>query len=142
LGVHPHFLASSLLGAIAQRLVRTLCPDCKMPIDLSDAPHTFDEVRRWLEPGEGSQLFAHQGCPACFRTGYRARTGVFEVLTVSSALRKLILDRQPLQVLRQKAVEEGLIEFRQSALLRVARGETTFEEVFRAVPSEYLGVEE
>jgi type II secretory ATPase GspE/PulE/Tfp pilus assembly ATPase PilB-like protein len=142
LGVHPHFLASSLLGALAQRLVRTLCPDCRMPIDISDAPHTFDEVRRWLEPGEGRQLFAHQGCPACFRTGYRARTGVFEVLTVSPALRKLILERQPIQVLRQKAVEEGLIEFRQSALLKVARGETTFEEVFRAVPSEYLGVEE
>ena len=142
LGVHPHFLASSLLGAVAQRLVRTLCPECRMPVDLSDAPHTFDEIRRWLEPGQGRQMWGPRGCPACYKTGYTDRTGVFEVLTVSPALRKLIVQKQPIQALRQKAAEEGLIEFRHSALLKVARGETSFEEVFRAVPSEYLAVED
>lgn len=142
LGVHPHFLASSLLGAIAQRLIRTLCPECKTSIDLTDAPRTFDEVRKWLEPEEGRQMFAHRGCDACYHSGYTSRTGVFEVLTVSPDIRKMILERQPIQVLRQKAIEQGLIEFRHSALLKVANGETTFEEVFRAVPAEYLSVEE
>ena len=57
LGVHPHFLATSLLGVISQRLVRTLCEQCKVSFDLSMAPHTFDEVRPWLTPEEGHKLF-------------------------------------------------------------------------------------
>jgi type II secretory ATPase GspE/PulE/Tfp pilus assembly ATPase PilB-like protein len=75
-------------------------------------------------------------------TGYAARTGAFEVLNVSRAVRKMILGRQPTPAIRQKAIEEGMIEFRQAALLKVARGETSIEEVFRAVPSEYLGLDD
>ena len=142
LGVHPHFLASSLLGAIAQRLVRTLCPKCKATFDLAGSVQTFDEVKPWLEPGEGAVLYGPVGCPACLKTGYSGRTGVFEVLTVSRDVRKLIMAREPVPVIRQKAIAEGMVEFKQSALLKVARGETSVEEVFRAVPSEYLGVDE
>jgi type II secretory ATPase GspE/PulE/Tfp pilus assembly ATPase PilB-like protein len=141
LEVHPHFVASSLRGVVAQRLVRTLCPDCKVAIDLLLSPHTFDEVRPWLEPGEGQTLYAARGCPRCGQTGYAARTGVFEVLTISEDLRKLIQAREPTQVLRRKAVDEGMIEMRQAALLAVARGQTTSEEVLRVVPPEYLGLE-
>jgi type II secretory ATPase GspE/PulE/Tfp pilus assembly ATPase PilB-like protein len=142
LGVHPHFLASSLLGVIAQRLVRTLCPECKKSFEMDESMHTFDEVARWLEPGQGQVLHGPAGCAACHMTGYAGRTGVFEVLTISRAIRPLILQRQPIQTIRDKGVEEGMIEFKHSALLKVARGETSVEEVFRAVPSEYLGVEE
>jgi type II secretory ATPase GspE/PulE/Tfp pilus assembly ATPase PilB-like protein len=142
LGVHPHFLASSLLGCIAQRLLRTLCPGCKIAYELTETVHTFDEVRKWLEPGQGQVLHGPGACEVCHHTGYAGRTGVFEVLTVSKAIRRLILAKQPLQTLRHKALEEGTIEFRQAALLKVARGETTVEEVFRAVPSEYLGIDE
>jgi type II secretory ATPase GspE/PulE/Tfp pilus assembly ATPase PilB-like protein len=141
LGVHPHFLASSLLGVVAQRLVRTLCPQCKMGFDVSEAMHTFDEVRKYLEPGQGQQIYGPSGCEACKMVGYAGRTGVFEVMSVSSGLRKLIMERQPLQVLRNKAIEEGMIEFRQSALLKVAQGATSIEEVFRAIPTEYLGID-
>jgi type II secretory ATPase GspE/PulE/Tfp pilus assembly ATPase PilB-like protein len=141
LGVHPHFLASSLLGCIAQRLLRTLCPTCKVAYELTDA-QTFDEVRRWLEPGDGQVLYGPGACEDCRMTGYTYRTGVFEVLTVSRDLRKLIMAREPLQAIRQKAIEEGTIEFRQAALMKVAKGKTTVEEVFRVVPTEYLGVEE
>jgi type II secretory ATPase GspE/PulE/Tfp pilus assembly ATPase PilB-like protein len=142
LGVHPHFLASSLLGVLAQRLIRTLCPKCKMSFDLTDSVQTFDEVKQWLEPGQGQVLYGPVGCSECQMTGYAQRTGVFEVLTVSRAIRKQILARQPVQSIRDKAIEEGMIEFKQSALIKVARGETSVEEVFRAVPSEYLGVED
>jgi general secretion pathway protein E len=142
LDVHPHFLASSFLGAVAQRLIRTLCPACKQAYDLSAAPQTFDEVRRWLEPGEGQQLYGPKGCAECRRIGYTRRTGVFEVLPTSRALRQMILARQPTQVLHQKAVEEGMMEFRQSALLKVAQGQTSVEEVFRAIPPEYLAIQE
>ncbi len=109
LEVHPHFLASCLRGAIAQRLVRTLCARCKVGFDLSVAPLAFEEVRQWLEPGEGRLLFAATGCVECQHTGYFARTGVFEVLTITPLLRHLILAREPTQGLRQSAVEAGMI---------------------------------
>jgi type II secretory ATPase GspE/PulE/Tfp pilus assembly ATPase PilB-like protein len=64
------------------------------------------------------------------------------VLTVSRNLRQLILAKQPTQVIRHRAIEEGMIEFRQSALLKVAQGETSIEEVFRSVPSEYLALDD
>jgi type II secretory ATPase GspE/PulE/Tfp pilus assembly ATPase PilB-like protein len=142
LGVHPHFLSNSLLGVMAQRLIRTLCPHCKQAFDLVDSAQTFEEVRQWMEPGEGRVLYGPRGCKECRMVGYLGRTGVFEVMTVSRALRKLILSRQPTQAIRQKAVEEGMLEFRHAALLKVAQGETSIEEVFRVVPSEYLGVED
>jgi general secretion pathway protein E len=142
LGVHPHFLSSSLRGVIAQRLIRTLCPACKTTFDLSEAPHTFEEVRPWLEPDQGRLLYVPTGCAECHMTGYAGRTGVFEVLAVNRELRKLIYERQTTQVIRQKAIDDGMIEFKQSALLKVARGETTAEEVLRAVPTEYLGLDD
>jgi type II secretory ATPase GspE/PulE/Tfp pilus assembly ATPase PilB-like protein len=142
LGVHPHFLASSLLGVIAQRLVRTLCPYCRVAFDIADSPETFAEVRQRLQPDEGRVLYCPKGCPKCRGLGYNGRTGVFEVLTVSHRLRQLILARQPTQAIRHKAIEEGMIEFRHSALLKVARGETSIEEVFRSVPSEYLALDD
>jgi type II secretory ATPase GspE/PulE/Tfp pilus assembly ATPase PilB-like protein len=142
LGVHPHFLASSLLGVVAQRLIRTLCPQCKVSFDLVDSPETFAEVRHRLAPHEGKLLYGPKGCSKCRMLGYSGRTGVFEVLTVSRDMRPLILARQPTPVLRHKAIEEGMTEFRHSALLKVAKGETSIEEVFRAVPSEYLAVDE
>jgi type II secretory ATPase GspE/PulE/Tfp pilus assembly ATPase PilB-like protein len=142
LGVHPHFLAGSLLGSVAQRLLRVLCPHCKVTFDFAEPLETFTEVQRWLEPGQGEKLFGPAGCEKCHGTGYIARTGVFEVLPVSPTVRRLILGKQPVQAIRQKALEDGMIEFRQAALLKVAQGQTTVEEVFRAVPTEYLALEE
>jgi type II secretory ATPase GspE/PulE/Tfp pilus assembly ATPase PilB-like protein len=142
LGVHPHFLSSSLLGAVAQRLIRTLCPKCKMSFDISDSPQTFEEVRKWLDPDEGKVIYGPKGCPECRMLGYSGRSGLFEVLSVSRNIRKMILEKQPTQVIRQKAIEEGMLEFRHAALLKVARGQTSIEEVFRVVPTEYLGLDD
>jgi type II secretory ATPase GspE/PulE/Tfp pilus assembly ATPase PilB-like protein len=141
LGVHPHFLASSLQGAIVQRLVRELCPKCKVPFDSVNSA-MFDEVRTWLAPNEGRQFYGPGKCANCRMEGYASRTGIFELLSVSKVLRRLIQDKQPIASIRQKAVEEGMIPFRQAALLKVARGETSIDEVFRAIPSEYLDDEE
>jgi type II secretory ATPase GspE/PulE/Tfp pilus assembly ATPase PilB-like protein len=139
LGVHPHFLASSLLGVLAQRLVRVLCDKCKAGFDLDAAPHTFDEVRKHLGPDEGKKLYGPVGCAACRRIGFSGRTGVFEMLSVSPGVRRLIMERATSQTIRQKAIDEGMVEFRHSALLKVAQGQTTIEEVFRSIPTEYLG---
>src|SRR5262249_15280901 len=140
LGVHPHFLASSLRGVIAQRLVRTLCPHCKAAFDLGEAPHCFDEVKPWLQPEEGQVIYGPGRCDACRGTGCSGRTGVFEVLTVSREIRRQMTERRPTQEIHQQAVAEGMIPCRASALLAVARGETSVEEVMRAIPPEHLGL--
>jgi type II secretory ATPase GspE/PulE/Tfp pilus assembly ATPase PilB-like protein len=142
LGAHPHFLSNSLLGVIAQRLVRTLCSKCKESFDMSDATPMFDEVRPWLEPGQGTQLFNAKGCSECFQTGYSGRTGVFEVLRTTRELRRLVAEGRPTRELRLKALEQGLLDLRRAALLKVARGETNAEEILRTIPSEELGLED
>lgn len=139
LDVHTPFLASSLRGVISQRLIRTLCPNCKTPFDVADVPHVFDEVKRWLKPGEGKTLYAPRGCDICEGRGYTARTGVFEVMPMSAPLRNAVADGRPAPALRRTAIDQGLPQFRQAALLKVAKGLTSTEEVFRAIPSEQLG---
>ncbi len=142
LGAHPHFLAASLRGVVSQRLVRTLCPDCRTSIDISDAPYAFDEVKNLLTPGEGRTLYSATGCPKCGMTGYLSRTGVFEIMPVTPAMRDLIASASPSRQLRDKAIDEGMLQFRQAALLKVAQGQTTIEEVFRVIPSEQLLLED
>jgi type II secretory ATPase GspE/PulE/Tfp pilus assembly ATPase PilB-like protein len=139
-GVHPYQLASCLLGCIAQRLVRTLDPKTRVPYDMSMAPGIFDEVKHWLAPGEGETIYGPCQDEHGSTRGYSSRTGVFEVMPVTRDLRGLIMQQQPTGVVRRKAIDEGMIEMRQAALLKVARGETSVEEVFRAIPSEYLNL--
>ena len=138
LDVHPHFLASGLLGVLTQRLVRTLCEKCRTSFDISESPHTFDEVKSHLEPGQGNQLYSAPGCPDCNQEGYTDRTGVFEVLKASKEIRRLISDRRTVREIRDKAVEEGMLNMRRSALLKVADGVTSTEEVIRMIPAEHL----
>jgi type II secretory ATPase GspE/PulE/Tfp pilus assembly ATPase PilB-like protein len=142
LGAHPHFLSQSLRGVVAQRLVRTLCPKCKTSFDLSDAPSTFDDVRPWLGGDEGKALWMHHGCETCSFTGYASRTGVFEVMPVNKELRNLIAGGAPSVAIRDKAIENRMLRFRQSAMIQVARGVTSTEEVFRVIPAEHLLLEE
>jgi len=141
LGVHPHFLSSCMLGVIAQRLVRSLCPHCKVAFGLVESPQTFDEVRPLLGPAEGHSLYGATGCDKCHRTGYAGRTGVFEILKISTPVRGMIAEGRSTAELRQKSSEEGFLELRRSALLKVARGETSVEEVMRVIPTEYLGID-
>jgi type II secretory ATPase GspE/PulE/Tfp pilus assembly ATPase PilB-like protein len=141
LGVHPHFFSSCLRGVIAQRLLRTLCPKCKVAYDLSESPLTFEEIERWLEPGQGKQIFSAPGCPACGQTGYTGRVGVFEVLNATPGVRKLMAVTAPANEIQRQSISEGMVEFRRSGLLKIAQGITSTEEVIRVVPSEHLGIE-
>jgi type II secretory ATPase GspE/PulE/Tfp pilus assembly ATPase PilB-like protein len=138
LGSHPHFLSTCLRGIVSQRLVRTLCPDCKSSFDLKDAPQMFEDVRPWLGSDEGHTLFAARGCAKCHMTGYGGQTGVFEVMPITQEIRGLIADSRPTRQIRQAAVAAKMMEFRHSALLKVARGITSTEEIFRVIPSEHL----
>lgn len=140
-GVPNHFLAASLRGVVSQRLVRTLDPESRVAFDLTDAPHTFDDVRHLLGPDEGRMLYAHVPTEKNHMTGYTGRTGVFEVMPSTKSLRMLIADGSPVEAIRQQARADGMLPFRHAALLCVARGVTSAEELFRVIPTEQLVVD-
>ncbi|HWB12494.1 MAG TPA: GspE/PulE family protein [Pirellulales bacterium] len=134
LGIHPHFVSSSLLGVISQRLVRTLSSYNRMPLDLAHAPQTFEEVRQWLEPNiEPKAYAAVRGADG--EEIYVGRTAVFELLSLTPSLRQMIADGRPFGELAEKALEGGMIDFRRASLLKVAQGVTTFDEVLRVIPT-------
>lgn len=141
-GVPNHFLATCLRGVVSQRLVRTLDPKTRMQFDLSDAPHTFDEVREFLEPGDGNVLYAPGPAAENQFTGYSGRIGVFEVMSVNRSLRQLISEGKPSEAIRDQARTDKMLQFRQAALLKVARGLTSTEELFRVIPTEQLLLDE
>ena len=141
LGANPYFLSSSLLGIVAQRLVRQLCPQCRVAYDISESPETFAEIQSILEPGLGGFIYGPGGCDECRHQGYTGRVGVFEIMSLNRQLRKLILEARPADELQQAAIASGMVEFRRAAMLKVAQGITTTEEVLRELPAEYLGLE-
>jgi type II secretory ATPase GspE/PulE/Tfp pilus assembly ATPase PilB-like protein len=142
LGAHPHFLSGSLLGVVAQRLVRTLCPHCRVEYDISYSPQTFEEIVNLLEAGQGKAIYGPAGCEKCLHVGYAGRTGLFEIFALNSELRRLISAESSNQELERAAVKSGLVIFRKAALLKVAQGITSTEEILRDVPAEHLGLEE
>ncbi len=126
MGVEPFLLASSLLGVLAQRLVRHTCPDCRSPY----APDATELAVLNL-PHPPQALYAATGCPSCNMTGYRGRTGIYELLTVDANLRRMIHDGGSEQSLRDYAMGSGSIDLRQDGMRWVASGDTTLEEVLR-----------
>lgn len=132
LGVSPYFLCTSMLAVIGQRLMRTLSTKSRRPLEVAPQPSVFDEVRPWLESPEAVTPFAAGEGPD---GGYDGRTGVFEILALSPALRGMVLATRPARELHQKALEEGMVDFRRAALLKIAQGLTTFEEMQRILPA-------
>lgn len=133
LGIKPHFLATSLLGVISQRLVRTLDPNTKVSVDLSHAPRTFEEVQPWLEPGQGNTVYA-AGPDDSGNDGFVGRAGVFELLPSSPGIRRKINEQRAAGELNRAAIDEGMFDLRKAALVKVAQGLTSFDEVLRAIP--------
>jgi general secretion pathway protein E len=129
LGV-PHFLIqATLVGILAQRLVRKICPHCKVAYEVDAA--TLEEQGLALGSESRYRLARGKGCQHCRNTGYRGRTGVFEVMPYSAALRRLTSESADMSDLRQAAQAEGMQTLRQSAVNKLLRGITTVEEVLR-----------
>jgi type II secretory ATPase GspE/PulE/Tfp pilus assembly ATPase PilB-like protein len=141
LGANPFFVSSCLLGVVAQRLVRVLCQKCRVAHDIRESPDTFTDIRSLMEPGLGDYLYAPNGCESCRRQGYEGRTGIFEVMTFNRHLREMILQNRSVDEIQEEAIRHGMIEFRRAAMLKVAQGITSTEEVLRELPAEYLGLE-
>ncbi|MEQ1668473.1 MAG: type II secretion system ATPase GspE [Sulfuriferula sp.] len=126
MGVEPFLLSSSLIGVGAQRLVRRLCMECRKPFSANPA-----QLRTLgFTPTDGT-FYTAQGCPACNHTGYRGRTGIYELLTVDDDLRRLVHDRASEQVLRAHAVAHGMRSLRDDGLRLAAEGIISLEEVVR-----------
>jgi general secretion pathway protein E len=126
MGVEPFLLASSLIGVVAQRLVRRLCMECRKPF-VADAA----QLRALGLAATDATLYSAQGCPACNRSGYRGRTGIYELLNVGDDLRKLIHDRGSEQVLRAHALSHGMRSLRDDGMRWAAQGVISLEEVVR-----------
>jgi general secretion pathway protein E len=125
MGIEPFLLSSSLLGILAQRLVRCLCTTCREAYAPSPAELTL------LEGAKPSLLYRPVGCPACAHTGYQRRTGIYELLRVDDGLRRLIHDRAAEQELRDHALHHGMHSLRQDGLRLVSAGVTSLEELLR-----------
>ena len=117
------------MAVLAQRLVRTVCKKCRTPFEPTENQLSMLN----LSPHDiGDKVFYYgRGCPNCNDTGYRGRKGIFELLVIGEAIRSLINDRAPSVVLRQKAVEMGMVTLREDGLRSIFDGATTIEEVVK-----------
>jgi len=129
MGVEPFLISSTLMAVLAQRLVRTICKKCRTPFEPTESQLSLLN----LSPHDiGDKVFYYgRGCSNCNDTGYRGRKGIFELLVISEALRNLINERSPAVVIRQKAVELGMVTLREDGLRTIFDGDTTIEEVVK-----------
>ena len=127
LDVYPFLISGTLLGVVAQRLVRRVCAHCAV-----DDVLTPEQVEQLKIPGaEGRRLRVKrgEGCIKCRGTGYRGRVGIFEMMRVTPRIQKLIQERAPAQDIKREALHDGMLTLREYAIRKMAKGETTFEEV-------------
>lgn len=129
MNVEPFLIADSVIMIVAQRLVRRLCKKCKTQHKL--AVKTLLDIGFTKEEAENVKVFKAKGCDACNNTGYKGRTGLFEVMKVTEDIRDLILQKAQSREIKKKAIEQGMITLRQSGLVKIKEGITSVEEVLR-----------
>jgi general secretion pathway protein E len=132
MGIEPFLVASSVVAVLAQRLLRRICPDCKRPYRASE-----DELSRLdLPPGSAVTLYRGAGCSACSQTGYRGRTGIFELMVLDDEVRRLIGGKADSTAIKQAAIAKGMVTLKHEGAERVIQGHTTLEEVMRITQQE------
>jgi general secretion pathway protein E len=129
MGVEPFLISSSVNAILAQRLVRTICPKCRY--SYKPAASLIKELSLPPSKARNLKLYAGKGCSHCLNTGYRGRVGIYELLVVSSAIRKMIMASTDSETIKDTAVREGMITLRNDGLGKAAAGLTTIEEVLR-----------
>jgi len=132
MGIEEFLLASAVLGILAQRLVRLICPECRVPVAPEVAAQELRRAREGAITLSGDQqLYVGQGCPACAHTGYQGRSGIYELLLIDDDVRQLILQRADASTLRQTAIRRGMLTLAADGWNKVAQGLTTIQEVLR-----------
>ena len=129
MGVEPFLVTSSVIGILAQRLVRTVCNDCKEAYTPDE--ESLKNIGITTEMAAGKKIYRGRGCPSCLNTGYRGRSGVFELMFLDDIIKNLILKTSDANAIKHKAVEKGMITLRQDGAQKVLDGITSIEEVFR-----------
>ena len=132
MGIEPFLVASSVVAVLAQRLLRRICPDCKR----SYRPSAEELSRLDLPAGSDTLLYRGAGCAACSQTGYRGRTGIFELMVFDDDIRRLIGGKADSTAIKHAAVSKGMITLKQEGTERVLQGHTTLEEVMRITQQE------
>jgi general secretion pathway protein E len=133
LGIPPYLINATLLGVLAQRLVRTLCPSCSVPDPDAPLDALLAAVKPWSLNGS-YRPFKAVGCVECRMTGFRGRMGLYELLVVSEPLKAMVNPQPDIEALRRQAVADGMQPLRLAGALRVAEGRTLLEEVLSATP--------
>ncbi|MFT6632059.1 MAG: general secretion pathway protein E [Bacteriovoracaceae bacterium] len=133
MGVQPFLISSSLVGVLAQRLVRTLCDNCKIPTKLSSYEMKMLDIDK---VPTGSTIFKPAGCEKCTQTGYSGMTVVSELLQITDKIRSLILEKTDSSKIKKAAIEEGMTSLAMDSLQKIFTGITSVEEVLRAIISE------
>jgi type IV pilus assembly protein PilB len=129
MGIEPFLVATSVHLICAQRLVRRICKDCAEPVEMP--PQALIDEGYTPEESKTVQIMKGKGCATCNKTGYKGRTGLYEVMEVDDEMRELVLVGASVLELKKKAIERGMITLRRSGLTKVAQGWTTLEEVAR-----------
>ncbi|MGO8985139.1 MAG: type IV-A pilus assembly ATPase PilB [Terriglobales bacterium] len=129
MGIEPFLVATSVHLICAQRLIRRICKDCAEPVEVP--PQALIDEGFTPEESKTVQIMKGKGCATCNKTGYKGRTGLYEVMEVDDEIRELVLVGASAVELKKKAIERGMITLRRSGLIKVAQGWTTLEEVAR-----------
>ena len=129
MGIEPFLVATSVHLICAQRLIRRICKDCAEPVEVP--PQALIDEGFTPEESKTVQIMKGKGCTTCNKTGYKGRTGLYEVMEVDDEIRELVLVGASALELKKKAIERGMITLRRSGLIKVAQGWTTLEEVAR-----------
>lgn len=129
MGTEPFLVAASLEGVLAQRLLRTICKNCKTPYDPNDA--VLSQLGVSAHELGDKEFYTGRGCDVCDQTGYKGRRGLFELLNITDPIRDLITARAPSVVIKQKAIELGMQTLREDGLRNIYEGTTTIEEVLK-----------
>ncbi len=132
MGIEPFLVASSVVAVLAQRLLRKICPDCRRPYK----PSAEELSRLEVAPGSSVTLYRGAGCGACSQTGYRGRTGIFELMMLDDEIRRLIGAKADSTAIKQAAIAKGMVTLKQEGAAKVIQGQTTLEEVMRITQQE------
>ena len=134
MGIEPFLAASSIVGILAQRLVRSICPHCREAY--TPAPELLKEMGLTQAIPAGASLYRGRGCPQCMDIGYRGRTGIYELLPVDEQVRDLLLQNKDAASIKASAVRKGMKTLRDAGLAMALSGETSIEEVLRVTQEE------
>ncbi len=136
LGVEPYLVSSSLIAIIAQRLVRKVCPDCRQTKEPS--LHELRELGLGEDAGNMGKFFVGTGCEKCFQTGYRGRTGIYEMMLINEHIQNLIYKRETAGTIKRVALDAGLQTLRMDGARKVLAGITTISEVLRVTQADVV----